>query len=385
MNRDEFLKYLEHPGQLDKRSILEIHELLNEFPYFQTAHMMLLKNLYILGNIKFDRQLRKSAAYIGDRSMLYYLLNQPGINGKDKLKESEPDQKNEGPVAEKPKDEIPEKKVSETKVEKVKAERDEKQEKEVLADMILKRIEEIKQRRDAYKTGKLYTSKTVSLEKQGGSGERSIADEILKELAEKKSGEAKSADAKDNAKKKGREQKEIHGKVETGEKEKKNEEKKTKNQIKEGKESQILEIGNEDEVIEDNIGQTEQEDQGELKEEAGSDELLELEEDSIPENLQDTPVGKIENNELINKFIENSPHILPQKENIPDEEQIDISESSVEENEGFITETLVKIYINQGYYSKAIFAYEKLGLKFPEKSSYFAIQIEKIKKLINEL
>lgn len=343
MNRDEFLKYLEHPGQLDKRSILEMHELLNEFPYFQTAHLMLLKNLYVLGNIKFDSQLKKSAAYIGNRSILYYLLQTPEITVLEKPGESKPDKKTEEPVTEKLKDKITEKKEPEVSIskkapEKKKPEQDDKQEKVALADIILKRIEEIKK------------GKEDTQEKKVSAGEKPIADKILNEFAEKKKPE-----------------------------------KKAESQIKDSKANQILEIGNEDEIIEDISGEKEQLDADEPKRMAGEDELLELEEENIQENLQDTADEKVKNDELISKFIINSPHILPHKTDASDEEQTDISESSGRENEGFITETLAKIYINQGYYSKAVFAYEKLSLKFPEKSSYFAIQIEKIKKLINEL
>jgi hypothetical protein len=44
-----------------------------------------------------------------------------------------------------------------------------------------------------------------------------------------------------------------------------------------------------------------------------------------------------------------------------------------------ISETLAKIYINQGHYQKAINVYEKLSLKFPSKKLYFAATIEKLK------
>lgn len=83
---------------------------------------------------------------------------------------------------------------------------------------------------------------------------------------------------------------------------------------------------------------------------------------------------------LIENFLKNNPRIdTSTSENIP---QGDISEHSVRENDSFITDTLARIYLRQGLYTKAIQAYEKLALKYPEKNAYFAAQIEEIKKLI---
>ena len=57
---------------------------------------------------------------------------------------------------------------------------------------------------------------------------------------------------------------------------------------------------------------------------------------------------------------------------------------SVKENEDLATEALAKMYISQKYYAKAIATYQKLSLKYPEKNTYFADQIENVKKLMNQ-
>ena len=54
---------------------------------------------------------------------------------------------------------------------------------------------------------------------------------------------------------------------------------------------------------------------------------------------------------------------------------------SLMEDENLVTETLAKVFAKQGNYKKAVKAYKKLSLKYPEKSIYFAAQIEKIREL----
>jgi hypothetical protein len=107
--------------------------------------------------------------------------------------------------------------------------------------------------------------------------------------------------------------------------------------------------------------------------------LLEL----LPDEPEDDEqqISQLTPTDLIERFIRVNPTIerLTPGEYHPAR---DLSEESSREEGTFITETLAKIYVNQGYYTKAINIYEKLSLQFPEKSTYFASRIEKIRELI---
>jgi len=114
-----------------------------------------------------------------------------------------------------------------------------------------------------------------------------------------------------------------------------------------------------------------------------TDEITEPESEISEEEpaIPDSDIKKKIQADLIDRFIISNPRIEPKMEK-PVVQNEDLSRPFTEEQGGFVTETLANIYLTQGYYSKAIDIYEKLCLKFPEKSDYFAAQIEKIREII---
>ncbi|HHT51900.1 MAG: hypothetical protein PHR19_00415 [Bacteroidales bacterium] len=84
---------------------------------------------------------------------------------------------------------------------------------------------------------------------------------------------------------------------------------------------------------------------------------------------------------LITQFTQNPPKMIF----LPERHDASINFETNPNDERFepISETLAIIYAEQGYTGKAVKMFKKLGLLFPEKSSYFADQIKKIKNKDN--
>jgi hypothetical protein len=86
--------------------------------------------------------------------------------------------------------------------------------------------------------------------------------------------------------------------------------------------------------------------------------------------------------QLIERFIQEEPRIKPTKTSFYN--PVNMAKKSVQESDDFVTETLARIYAKQGNYPKAIRTYQKLSLKYPEKSTYFAALIEELKRTPNK-
>jgi len=295
------IDYIKDFRKLDEKTLNEINQLIEKYPYFHALYLLWIKNLQKV-NINIEKYLPLIAIRVVDRKKLYYYLNNNEENEQICKEETTIDNKIETNLS-----------------------LDEKQAGEIKSQDNIAKIKE---------------EKVLQSENT----------EIIKE--EKKY--------------------------------KKNISKSLKNNISNTLSNQIDEIENLSGepyflVIENNVKK--------------DDVLKDIEKDNEFEILgsKDVLIGKekadiknIKNYKdyLIERFIEKGHEKIVVK---PEEltEQKDISEDSVKEHEDFFTETLAKIFLKQGNYNKAIYAYEKLILKYPEKSDYFAKKIEEIKKLIN--
>ena len=106
--------------------------------------------------------------------------------------------------------------------------------------------------------------------------------------------------------------------------------------------------------------------------------IIELEKEKEESVKEDKTLSKTE---IIDKFIAENPQISRPKQEFYN--PMMVAQASVVDKENIISETLATIYLNQGYVEKAISVYQKLSLKNPEKSVYFAELIEKAKNKFN--
>ncbi len=271
MTREQMLRYIDEPSVLNERTLGELREILDEYPYFQTAHLLYIRNLQAESNFRFSGQLKICALYSSDRTILYHLLN------------SGPEKKQVGGNL------LEISSVSTTQGQSMIELSDESTEHSDESEGPM--ISVI--RPNPAGTGHFdllnfeLSEKTYSLEGVENDSEKPLS-ELVKEITHMsaKKGKEKEADQKAD---------------------------------------------------------------------------------------------------LIDRFIKDNPAFtIKQFEKSEIGERSDKQIDNVVEKDEFITETLARIYVNQGLYHKAIKAFEKLSLKYPEKSVYFARQIEEVTNLLNK-
>jgi tetratricopeptide (TPR) repeat protein len=91
--------------------------------------------------------------------------------------------------------------------------------------------------------------------------------------------------------------------------------------------------------------------------------------------------------EIIENFIRNEPRIAPVRGKLIDPaEQEDLAQrsQSTVPTGTLVTESFAKILARQGKYDKAVEIYEKLSLRNPEKTAYFAVKISELQGNLKE-
>jgi tetratricopeptide (TPR) repeat protein len=262
MNKDQFISYLTNPEKLNAETLQELNALVKDFPYFQSARILLSINLFKERNIRYDQELKTTAIYAGNRNILKRHIDRISRDRVRIVVEEQQEQTRPQPETEEKQPAHPE--------------------------------------------------SNVSTPKSAGEQKTAQPPEPAKSSPEKTSEEDTIA------------------------------------QLKKIIEQRIREIEAEKKL------------KGEEKKK---------------------PLSKKVKANIIDEFITNDPSISRSKGEFYD--PLAKAKQSVVEQEDIVSETLANIYFDQGYYKKAVLMYEKLILKFPEKSSYFAALIEKANNELN--
>lgn len=372
MNRSQFISYLENPDKLSGNDGVMLSELLKNFPYFQTAHLLYAKSLHNQNSIHYNNQLKIAAAFVTDRKKLHRLITKqyiPEIDSQlERIKEKVTEESIEKAVIEIVKEEIKEQHivtvvkeipVVETVSQRIEIPQAVKTEEKIIEkitefinedkEVIIEQPFEIKLRQEEQINAIEKSSERIdALEVEYLSN---VANASFELEIENYGSNSESIDIKVEEEQKGFESNFIlNTPVEL---------------VAEEKIAQKNFDSSQAHSFADwlkNVSHVSSETSGGIKE---------------SESAKKTTVES-----LIDKFLREEPKISKPKAEFYN--PINKAKQSVADDITFVSETLAKIYVLQGNYNKALQAYENLRLKYPEKKLYFAAQIKNLRKLINQ-
>lgn len=70
----ELSRLIQHPEEMSRETLYDLRSLLALYPYYQTARLLMLQNLYLLHDPSFDEELRRAAIYITDRKVMFQMV-----------------------------------------------------------------------------------------------------------------------------------------------------------------------------------------------------------------------------------------------------------------------------------------------------------------------
>ena len=343
MQKNQLITYINHPGKMDRESLEKIRKIKEQYPYFTTVRLLMVRNLFQLNEEEYGSEIEVAAAHVTDRRILYELIHplsetagmvadEDSAAAGDRVTSPEQQVRQDSvPIAEETSEPVAAEKSEPVIAEQPQPKSRQKSDlQKNIANLLSWQLHELELIDPA--EAEFVPEVAIDIDKTYGGVENlptpagTPDDLLVLDLEPDKSAPP------------------VQPESSSGE---------TKNDTASG---DLHSFSDWLSVIHKPVQR----------------------EEPPEEKTKKSPVhDKI----LIDKFIETNPRLEPRKDNVP---HVDISEDSVKEHDGIFTDTLARIYIKQGYYSKAIFAYEKLILKYPEKSGYFASQIEAIKKLTNK-
>jgi len=92
--------------------------------------------------------------------------------------------------------------------------------------------------------------------------------------------------------------------------------------------------------------------------------------------------GEVDTRSLIDNFIKQQTPVQAPKAEFFTPQQA--AKRSLDDKAGMVTETLARVYAKQGNLPKAMEAYKRLALKYPEKSAYFAALQKELEAQLNK-